>query len=105
MGRKMTSMWYEQEKFYDYNATNIMNFSNLAMIGNFIQLVWKGTTTLGCGLAIDSTGLKYIGVARYFPQGNILRQTSMNIFRPTGKPILYPWDAPPIIPPELIGIF
>ena len=105
MGRKMTSMWYEEEKFYNYTTNSVKASNPFAMIDHFIQLVWNGTTTLGCGLAIDNTGLKFIGVSRYLPQGNILGQNSRNIFPPTGKPILFPWDAPPIIPPQQIGIF
>lgn len=38
------------------------------------KLVWKSTTTIGCGLAIINT--KVYGVTNYFPPGNYIGTTN-----------------------------
>jgi hypothetical protein len=43
-------------------------------IGHYTQLVWSGTTEVGCGFAQDLTTGNDILVARYAPPGNIIGQ-------------------------------
>jgi hypothetical protein len=40
--------------------------------GHYAQMVWRGTTRIGCGLA-HGQGQEYL-VCRYSPAGNVPRQ-------------------------------
>lgn len=44
-------------------------FGNYGMTGHYDQVVWGGTTTVGCAIA-SSQAYDYL-VCRYWPQGNI----------------------------------
>ncbi|KAL1456096.1 hypothetical protein WDU94_000849, partial [Cyamophila willieti] len=55
-------------------------------IGHFTQVVWKGTTEVGLGVArkdSDDSHLVVV-VANYGPPGNILGRFRENVFPPTG---------------------
>lgn len=45
--------------------------------GHFTQMVWKGTTQIGCGTAQCPQG-RFL-VCRYLPQGNVLGQFQQNV--------------------------
>ena len=60
-----TDMWYEEISNPGYNF-NDPGFSNGT--GHFTQVVWKGSTKLGCGIA----GM-YV-CCRYSPPGNYMGQ-------------------------------
>ncbi len=72
--------WYDEEPLYDYNNPG---FSSVT--GHFTQVVWKGTTEIGCGYASDcnNSGMKYVWVCQYNPPGNILRQFAENVLPPS----------------------
>jgi hypothetical protein len=55
-----------------YNGQTIDN-SNFHAFGHYTQLVWSGTTQVGCGGTWDSNG-KYTFVCRYNPAGNVIGQ-------------------------------
>jgi hypothetical protein len=61
---------------YDYNAAT---FSGAT--GHFTQVVWKGTTKLGCG-SNPSCGMKTY-VCQYTPPGNVMGEFADNVGRPT----------------------
>jgi uncharacterized protein YkwD len=45
--------------------------------GHFTQIVWKGSTELGCGIAMGS-----VVVCNYFPPGNVIGYEKNNVFFP-----------------------
>jgi uncharacterized protein YkwD len=64
--------WYAEIRNYDWNNPIGSYFAgdtdSNKEVRHFTQLVWKATTTLGCGVA-TCTGKRYY-VCRYQPQGN-----------------------------------
>ncbi|CEF61330.1 CAP domain-containing protein [Strongyloides ratti] len=67
--------WYDEIKKYDFNKPGYQ-----AGTGHFTQLVWKGTSKAGFGVAANG-GIVYI-VCKYSPPGNYLNLFSENVFRP-----------------------
>jgi hypothetical protein len=52
-------MWYNEVKDYNFNNPGFGGST-----GHFTQLVWVGTTELGCGVAISNSN-KIYGVCNY----------------------------------------
>ncbi|WP_244918176.1 CAP family protein [Nostoc linckia] len=83
LGSTAVDEWYSEIKDYDYNNPV---FSGAT--GHFTQVVWKGSTKVGCGAApgpatIDGT--KYDGVyvvCQYSPAGNVKGQFADNVLKP-----------------------
>ncbi|KXN92984.1 Cell wall protein PRY3 [Leucoagaricus sp. SymC.cos] len=71
-------LWMDEASRYDYNNPG---FSEAT--GHFTQVVWKSTTTLGCGTHVCNTGSPFgLGdwtytVCRYTPAGNVIGQFEM----------------------------
>lgn len=64
--------WYNEEDQYDYAAGQ---FSEAT--GHFTQMVWKGTTEVGCATA-DCSGGTFL-VCEYSPRGNIIGEFTENV--------------------------
>lgn len=47
-------------------------------VGHFTQLVWKNTTTVGCGAA-NCDGIGWLLVCEYNPAGNVIGQFGGNV--------------------------
>jgi len=73
----MVMRWYDEVK--DYNFGN-PGFN--PKTGHFTQVVWKGSTELGIGLATYKSGDWYKGVlvGRYFVAGNMKGAFEQNVF-------------------------
>ncbi len=70
--------WYDEEPLYDYN-----NPGYSSETGHFTQVVWNGTTEIGCGFVSNCPGdYDTIWVCQYAPAGNILNQFLENVFPP-----------------------
>ncbi|XP_054630104.1 Golgi-associated plant pathogenesis-related protein 1-like [Dunckerocampus dactyliophorus] len=63
-GKEAVDHWYGEIKEYNWNKPGF-DYST----GHFTQVVWKGSTQLGVGMATD--GNKVIVVGQYRPSGNI----------------------------------
>lgn len=74
----MVDRWYAENTDYDYVAGRS---ANGAPIGHFTQMVWKGSTELGCGVSQCPALGSYL-VCQYAPQGNILGQFTQNVSPP-----------------------
>jgi uncharacterized protein YkwD len=73
---KAVDAWYNEIKDYKYSNPG---FSMAT--GHFTQVVWKSTTTLGCGIAsgkYQTYNGRYV-VCRYTPPGNYTGQFPQNV--------------------------
>ena len=68
--------WYAEVKDYNFNR---QGFSYKT--GHFTQVVWKGSTELGCGMARSSSGAVYV-VCNYSPPGNYMGRFDKNVLPP-----------------------
>ncbi|KAF7723030.1 hypothetical protein EC973_002406 [Apophysomyces ossiformis] len=65
--------WYDEYKLYNYNNPG---FSGKT--GHFTQIVWKGTTEIGCGVT-DCPNLGPLYTCSYNPPGNVEGQYQQNV--------------------------
>ena len=68
--------WANEESDYDYEKRK---FSN--EVGHFTQLVWKNTTSVGCGAA-DCGNNGWLLVCEYWPPGNVIGEFGGNVGKP-----------------------
>ena len=68
---EMAGMWAGEKRYYQHGVFE-SGTSNGQMIGHYTQMIWKGTTQVGCALA--SGGGKDVLVCRYSPPGNFIGQ-------------------------------
>ena len=74
-------MWFDEVSQYDFNDPGF-KYST----GHFTQLVWKATTSIGFGAAVDvKTDMVYV-VMRFYPAGNVLGQFAANVGRSAPGP-------------------
>ena len=74
IGTSTVDTWYSEVSNY--------NFSNPGYksgIGHFTQIVWKGSTKLGCGVGCGSNNYCFV-TCNYYPAGNYLGQFESNVF-------------------------
>lgn len=71
-GNAVAAMWYDEIKDYDFKSGG---FS--MQTGHFTQVVWKGTSSIGCGKA-TCRGMD-IWVCNYDPPGNVDRGYRQNV--------------------------
>lgn len=62
--------WYSEGENYDYSTANSFD--------HFTQIIWKGTTKLGCAYKDCGSGKYYI--CSYDPAGNIIGYGTENLF-------------------------
>lgn len=62
---RVVSMWYDEVSKYDFAKPGFA-----AATGHFTQVVWKGTTHIGCGSAICAGSTLW--VCHYDPPGNVI---------------------------------
>ena len=72
-GKKATEMWYEEEGRYNYRSAQFSTST-----GHFTQVVWVGSTQMGAGKAVSSSGAQFV-VARYSPAGNVRGKFEENV--------------------------
>jgi uncharacterized protein YkwD len=83
LGSAAVQDWYSEIKDYDYNNPGFSSDT-----GHFTQVVWKGSTKVGCGAApgpATINGTKYDGfyvVCQYSPAGNVEGQFPNNVLKP-----------------------
>ncbi|MBO3459874.1 CAP family protein [Aetokthonos hydrillicola Thurmond2011] len=83
VAKQAVDRWYGEITNYDYNNPT---FSSAT--GHFTQVVWKNTTTLGCGYAEGAKTVNgitynaYYTVCRYSPAGNVLGEFEDNVLPP-----------------------
>eukprot|EP00877_Chromochloris_zofingiensis_P015156 jgi/Chrzof1/9895/Cz04g19290.t1 len=68
--------WYAEVSQYSYQAGQYSSAT-----GHFTQMVWKGSSQLGCGYAPSCA----MYVCHYDPPGNVIGNFNDNVFPPTSK--------------------
>jgi uncharacterized protein YkwD len=66
--------WYKEVQDYNYARPGFASST-----GHFTQVVWRGTTQMGCGAATCLLGSVRYWVCRYSPQGNWAGQFPVNV--------------------------
>lgn len=67
---ELVQMWInERSHFRRGTFPNVSTDGNWARVGHFTQVIWRGTTSVGCG--IGKAGNKTILVCHYDPAGNM----------------------------------
>merc|ERR1719228_1372676 len=80
IGEKATDSWYDEIELYNFGNPGFSSET-----GHFTQVVWKGSTKVGCGYATGKTTMRgrtwnvaYV-VCNYSPPGNYMRQFEKNV--------------------------
>jgi len=77
-GAQATTAWYQEILQYDFGSPGFSSGT-----GHFTQVVWKGTTEIGCGVAYCSNmknfGAGYLAVCEYSPPGNYANTYAANV--------------------------
>lgn len=66
--------WYDEIKDYDYS-----NPSYSSATGHFTQVVWKGSTQLGCGIKNCNNAWGNYVICSYSPAGNVIGKFPDNV--------------------------
>jgi hypothetical protein len=88
----------EEPLFVDYGQGTPADFdSNFENYGHFTQVVWSGSSSVGCAsVDCSASGLQNVGsdvppifhVCNYYPAGNFLGDFGDNVFPPQGQPVV-----------------
>ncbi|XP_064615315.1 Golgi-associated plant pathogenesis-related protein 1-like [Liolophura sinensis] len=73
-----TENWYNEINDYDFSSPGFIKGT-----GHFTQVVWKSSTQLGVGKAMDPNTQKTMIVARYCPGGNVAGVFPENVTSPS----------------------
>ena len=65
--------WYNEIKKYNYSDPGFTIDT-----AHFTQVIWKGTSKMGCGASVKDDGVTYKVVCNYYKAGNIVNR---NIFK------------------------
>ncbi|KAI1283027.1 Protein PRY1 [Halotydeus destructor] len=68
--------WYDEITLYDFKNVKASE-ANFGKVGHFTQVVWKGTTKVGCGQAMSQGGT--FTCCNYMGPGNYLGQFEKNV--------------------------
>lgn len=67
---EMVGEWAAEKRFYRWGVfPNVSRTGDWTVVGHYTQMVWAGTTHVGC--AIASRGDRAVLACRYAPPGNI----------------------------------
>ncbi|ODQ63784.1 PR-1-like protein, partial [Nadsonia fulvescens var. elongata DSM 6958] len=67
--------WYNEVSLYDFNKSE---FSSAT--GHFTQVVWKGSTEVGCyTYQCGNVGFWWVVACEYYPRGNIIGWFAENV--------------------------
>ncbi len=64
---KVVNSWASEKADFDY-ANNRCKLGKIC--GHYTQVVWRSTTTIGCGLAVCEDSKEQVWVCQYQPAGN-----------------------------------
>ncbi|NKB64576.1 MAG: hypothetical protein GKR95_21460 [Gammaproteobacteria bacterium] len=67
--RQTIDAWCAEVKYYDYDKNTCQPGQ---MCGHYIPIVWRSTTSVGCGVAVTDDGMEYFISCNYGPAGNFI---------------------------------
>merc|ERR1712083_444903 len=73
-GAEVVERWYKEVEHHVYHSV-----TPIARSGNFTQLIWRASKTLGVGYGRDSMTGRVVVVAIYAPPGNIEGHYEANV--------------------------
>ena len=76
--QEQVDLWYSEGASYDYASGSARDGS---VTGHFSQVVWKGSTELGCGVT-QCPSIGTFLVCRYAPAGNVIGRYQANVSAP-----------------------
>ena len=85
----VVAQWYAEKDYYNYSIPGFYMET-----GHFTQLVWKSTTSIAYGSAINAINGKMFSVMRYFPPGNVLGNFGTNVLPLGHKELPSPSPSP-----------
>ncbi|XP_055610035.1 uncharacterized protein LOC129756979 isoform X1 [Uranotaenia lowii] len=74
-GAEAVQSWYQEKKDYIFGPAD--PGGNFSRVGHFTQVVWKASTELGVGMAVNGRNV-YV-VCNYNPPGNFGNQYAQNV--------------------------
>jgi hypothetical protein len=68
---QLVGLWVEEKRLFHPGAfPNVTRTGNWSDVAHYTQMVWKGTTHVGCAVHTAPSGWSYL-ICRYSPPGNI----------------------------------
>uniref|UniRef100_A0A0K0FX99 CAP domain-containing protein (inferred by orthology to a human protein) n=1 Tax=Strongyloides venezuelensis TaxID=75913 RepID=A0A0K0FX99_STRVS len=64
--------WYDEIEYYNFNKQGFLKAT-----AHFTQLIWKGSSKIGCGIGVGST--RVYTVCKYSPAGNLDNEYEKNV--------------------------
>lgn len=71
MSKEVVDSWASEKKDYTYEDNSC---GAGKVCGHYTQVVWKNTTTIGCGMAVCDSPKNQVWVCQYLPAGNYVGQ-------------------------------
>lgn len=98
ISQAITNMWYDGEiDLYPssaYGSSSDPDMSNFEGWGHYSQVVWVGSTQIGCDARYCPAGTMepdmgaWYSVCNYYPAGNVGGEYSANVLAPQGHPVV-----------------
>lgn len=94
LAQSISNYWYgdEIELYPGYGGEPDM--TDFEAWGHYSQVVWVGSTVIGCGIQKCAAGTledgmdAYMSTCNYYPAGNVDTEYASNVLKPLGKPIV-----------------
>lgn len=68
---QLVGLWVDEKRLFHPGAfPNVTRSRNWADVAHYTQMIWKGTTHVGCAVHTAPSGWSYL-ICRYSPPGNI----------------------------------
>lgn len=92
LAQSISNYWYADEiELYPgpYGSEPVM--TNFDAWGHYSQVVWKGSTVIGCGIqyceagTLESSMAAYMSTCNYYPAGNVDTEYAANVLAPLGE--------------------
>lgn len=66
---RVVDLWGREKANYDYSSNQCTQGK---MCGHYTQIVWRTTTSVGCGMAVCEDTKEQVWACQYLPTGNLI---------------------------------